>query len=345
MENKESFGIYIARKRKEANLTQKQFAEKLFVTESAVSKWERGLSYPDITLISDICSVLQISERELMTASEDTETRNYEKLAKRYLRLTKRTKYTLVALHVIPLIVCFICNLAIQHTLSWFFIVLTSLMVSASLLILPLFVKKHRALITLGGFTASLLILLLTCSLFVGGNWFLVTAISVLFGLSIIFLPFVLRSVYLPEPVSNHKTLLYFVCNTIFLFLLLWVCDWFTQGGWFLCFAVPVAAFSLILPWGMMAIIRYTPMNGFFKASACLTLTGVFSTFINTIIHTFLGEPQDFVFDLLHWNAATLDGNIKMVILISCLGLAVAFAIAGIIIAVRNATAKKELSH
>lgn len=42
MEEKIGFGKFIARKRKEKNLTQRELAEQLYVTESAVSKWERG---------------------------------------------------------------------------------------------------------------------------------------------------------------------------------------------------------------------------------------------------------------------------------------------------------------
>ena len=42
MENRKSFGEYIMRRRRELGMTQKEFAEKLFVTDSAVSKWERG---------------------------------------------------------------------------------------------------------------------------------------------------------------------------------------------------------------------------------------------------------------------------------------------------------------
>ena len=52
-------------------MTQREFADKLFVTGSAVSKWERGMSYPDITLLRDICEILGVSEHELLTASED----------------------------------------------------------------------------------------------------------------------------------------------------------------------------------------------------------------------------------------------------------------------------------
>ena len=45
MEEKISFGRFIARKRREKNLTQRELAEQLYVTESAVSKWERGVSH------------------------------------------------------------------------------------------------------------------------------------------------------------------------------------------------------------------------------------------------------------------------------------------------------------
>ena len=63
MEDKKTFGEYISKKRREVGLTQKEFSGKLFVTESAISKWERGLSYPDITLVRDICEILSINNK------------------------------------------------------------------------------------------------------------------------------------------------------------------------------------------------------------------------------------------------------------------------------------------
>ena len=45
MEDKKTFGAYVLRRRKELGMTQRAFAEKLFVTESAVSKWERGVAF------------------------------------------------------------------------------------------------------------------------------------------------------------------------------------------------------------------------------------------------------------------------------------------------------------
>lgn len=64
MEDKSTLGKFIQTKRKELGLSQKELAKALYVTESAVSKWERGISYPDITMISAYarsCTFLSMS--------------------------------------------------------------------------------------------------------------------------------------------------------------------------------------------------------------------------------------------------------------------------------------------
>lgn len=65
--NKEVFGGFIATLRKEAGLTQQQVADTLHVTDRAVSKWERGLNYPDVTLMEPLSAVLGVSVEELLT--------------------------------------------------------------------------------------------------------------------------------------------------------------------------------------------------------------------------------------------------------------------------------------
>ena len=51
-------GKFIASVRKEKNLTQQELGNKLFVTDKAVSKWERGLSLPDITILEKLAKEL-----------------------------------------------------------------------------------------------------------------------------------------------------------------------------------------------------------------------------------------------------------------------------------------------
>lgn len=66
MDNKQ-FGNFIKEMRKKNNLTQRQLAEKLHLTDKAVSKWERGLSYPDISVLEPLAEVLGVSVQALIT--------------------------------------------------------------------------------------------------------------------------------------------------------------------------------------------------------------------------------------------------------------------------------------
>lgn len=64
--DKERTGQLITELRKEKGLTQKELADALNVTDKAVSKWERGLSFPDISMLEPISDTLDISILELL---------------------------------------------------------------------------------------------------------------------------------------------------------------------------------------------------------------------------------------------------------------------------------------
>ena len=68
--NQEKIGKFIAKCRKEKNLTQSKLGEKLGVSYKAVSKWETGRSMPDISLINDLCNILDISLNELFAGEK-----------------------------------------------------------------------------------------------------------------------------------------------------------------------------------------------------------------------------------------------------------------------------------
>lgn len=69
MDNKQ-FGEFICSLRKEKELTQKEVAEKLHVTNKAVSKWENGYSYPDITLLEGLAEILGVSALDLLRSEK-----------------------------------------------------------------------------------------------------------------------------------------------------------------------------------------------------------------------------------------------------------------------------------
>ena len=64
--NQIKVGAFIAKCRKEQNLTQLQLAQKLMVTDRAVSKWERGKGMPDVSIMLDLCEIFGITVNELL---------------------------------------------------------------------------------------------------------------------------------------------------------------------------------------------------------------------------------------------------------------------------------------
>lgn len=76
--NQIKVGKFIAQCRKKNNLTQMQLAEKLGITDRAVSKWENGKAMPDSSIMLELCSELGITVNELLTG-EVIEMKDYEK--------------------------------------------------------------------------------------------------------------------------------------------------------------------------------------------------------------------------------------------------------------------------
>ena len=62
----EKFGAFIGELRREKHLTQKELAEKLFISDKAVSKWERGLSVPNVSMLIPLAEILGVTVTELL---------------------------------------------------------------------------------------------------------------------------------------------------------------------------------------------------------------------------------------------------------------------------------------
>ena len=157
---KQAFGRFIITKRQAMGLTQRELAERLFVTESAVSKWERGLSYPDITLVDALSRELGVSEGELINASDDHVSRDIARDALGYRRWKAAIFWTTAIAYAAALITCFIVNLSVAHTLSWFWIVVTAISAAFSLTTLPLLRIRPKGWISLGATVVSIAALL-----------------------------------------------------------------------------------------------------------------------------------------------------------------------------------------
>lgn len=330
MKDKKSFGRFIAEKRKEKGMTQAEVAQALYVTVTAVSKWERGVTYPDITLISDLCEILGVSEHELITAGNDAEYRRMKAEAERYRKISDAWFYGLTGTYLLALVVCFICNLAIDKTLSWFFIVLTSLLTAFSLFpSWARFFKKGKLLAVSASFTASLLLLLLACCVYVRGDWFFTALTAILFAYAAVFLPILLALYPVPRAIKKNNPIISVGVDFLLLLTLIFSC-YYEDMSEFLK-GVKIAAFCFAPVFASAAILSYLKGNGWIKAACMCVLWGAFTFGANAVISLLLGDSYAFKMELTDWSETYLNGNIVFVVWLVSFLVALAFLVVGIV--------------
>ena len=101
-------GKEISAARTAKGLTQKQLAKKLGVTDKAVSKWERGLNYPDITLLKPISEMLEISVVKLLCAEEEPAEKVLDIINEMSVYEKKTEKTALLFRSIVSVIFCII---------------------------------------------------------------------------------------------------------------------------------------------------------------------------------------------------------------------------------------------
>lgn len=75
--NRAAFGQFLNQLRREKGWTQKDLAERLYVSDKAVSKWERGLSLPDVALLLPLAGALGVSVTELLEGRRAVQEQRY----------------------------------------------------------------------------------------------------------------------------------------------------------------------------------------------------------------------------------------------------------------------------
>jgi len=267
-----------------------------------------------------------------------------------HAKKTRKRTYTIgvvtAAVLMVPVIVCLICNLAIGHSLDWFFIVLASLAIFASITVVPLVVEKNAGLWTLGCFTGSLLSLLLVVNIYTGTNWFVLAAVPIIFGLSVLFAPYVIKRIKLPLALANKKGLLVMIWDTLWLYAIILSVGWITNvDEYYWHNAIAITAYCVLLPWVLFLIIRYSKMpgkakeskmHGLIKGGLCIIVSGVYMTITNNVINKIIGGGTYWSFkhtDFSNWNTvATANANIWTIILLTTVTIGLFLIVAGVIV-------------
>lgn len=112
--DKVKIGQFIANCRKDKKLTQEQLAEKLGISINAISKWERGLNLPDVSLMKELCKILDITLNELFEGKKLTNNEMFDKAENNIISLMM----TLKQLKIVNMLIQVLINLGIIITIS-----------------------------------------------------------------------------------------------------------------------------------------------------------------------------------------------------------------------------------
>ena len=182
--NSEKMGQFIAELRKSHQLTQRDLAAKLNVTDKSVSKWERGLSCPDISLLTPLSNILGITINELLNGGRsNAEVANIEisvVTALQYADKTVKSKAKFIqtisaavfaGLLILSIMICAIIDFAISGAFTWSLIVICGCLLAGKVII-PIIVMPNMQGITLSLAIFSVLIVpfFLILSILVDGD-------------------------------------------------------------------------------------------------------------------------------------------------------------------------------
>ncbi len=177
----------------------------------------------------------------------------------------------------LPILICLIVNLAAGSGLTWFFIVLASILVLASIVVVPLMVSKNKMFLTMAFFTVSILLLLAVICIYSRGNWFFVAASSTLFGLVMLFAPFIAYRKPVNAYVKNHKGLAIMGAYTLtFVFMMVSI-GLFVKNVVFFPMAASISLPLVGMAWAIFLIVRYLKANACVKTGLSITAVGILS--------------------------------------------------------------------
>lgn len=287
-------------------------------------------SDPDITVVPLLAQQLGVSSDELIGASENPEERHNQRDARVYRKWRTVLLWSTSIAYGTTILTSFIVNISVQHTISWFWVVLAAVALAFSLTTLPLLQVPRRGWFVLGASLVSLLALLGVISLLYGsGAWVPIAIAATLLAVVLCFAPIWLAGASLPAPFNSHRTVLSLAISTVAIVAFLWVIMLaIGQPQLWISPTLLLVAIGLAPVWIIALVIRYLPGSGLARAAVVAALVGVFSFVIDPLVNRALGASEPRQIDLTQWNETYVSGNIEMLILVGCLLTAAALGIA-----------------
>lgn len=214
-----------------------------------------------------------------------------ERHAKKERTMAYKAGVVIALLLLVPIIITFIVSMSSGGGLGVFAVLTASMMLVASLIVIPLMSNQKRMAKSILAGVGSLLLIYFFVDRMNGGGDFILWAIPTIFGLSVIFFPIVIRSTELPPVLSDKKALITMTWDTLWLFLMIFeVCNHSgdTEG---MKAGYTIAIILMIGVWLIFLTARYLPVNVWIKAGIIIMISCIWTAFSQDV-YVYFGEHK-----------------------------------------------------
>lgn len=206
-----------------------------------------------------------------------------ERHAKKERNMAYKAGIMIALILMVPVVITFIVSMSSGGGLGVFAVLTASMLLVASLSVVPLLSTQRRMTKSILASVIALLLIFFFVDRMNGGGEFVLWTIPTIFGLSIVFFPLVIRNITLPPILSDKKALITLTWDTLWLFLTIFeVCNHSGDiEGMRTGYTVSLILMTGV--WLIFLVARYLPVNVWIKAGIILIISCIWMAFTNDV--------------------------------------------------------------
>lgn len=206
-----------------------------------------------------------------------------ERHAKKERNMAYKAGIMIALILMVPVVITFIVSMSSGGGLGVFAVLTVSMLLVASLSVVPLLSTQRRMTKSILASVIALLLIFFFVDRMNGGGEFVLWTIPTIFGLSIVFFPLVIRNITLPPILSDKKALITLTWDTLWLFLTIFeVCNHSGDiEGMRTGYTVSLILMTVV--WLVFLVARYLPVNVWIKAGIILIISCIWMAFTNDV--------------------------------------------------------------
>lgn len=231
-----------------------------------------------------------------------------ERHAKKERNMAYKAGIMIALILMVPVLITFIVSMSSGGGLGVFAVLTASMLLVASLSVVPLLSTQRRMTKSILASVIALLLIFFFVDRMNGGGEFVLWTVPTIFGLSIVFFPLVIRNITLPPILSDKKALITLTWDTLWLFLTIFeVCNHSGDiEGMRTGYTVSLILMTGV--WLVFLIARYFPVNVWIKAGIILIISCIWTAFTNDVYAYFAEHKKQLT--ILSTNFSDWSNNI-----------------------------------